>query len=309
MITRVFSILLFLYTFAHGASIELKVVDSKNAPVEDANVKVAFANYSGVGESIVRDLTDERGEVRVHGSADHSIAVRISKPGHHPANIDQLRASEGHSLEVILPRVISPRPLVYYKITPKIPKFDEWYEFDMELGDWLTPYGIGEKPDLIIRLSRNFMKLNVLERDMAKIRDRYPHYTDDDYKRIWGIWDMALEIRFPLDQGGIVKSKQFYKYNELSLPHEAPSSSYEQELCFKNVSNRWSERHEEEGYFIKTRVLLDENNQIVSANYAKLLGESRADVEGAFILEYYFNPDPNDRNLEHNGTNLAEVRK
>ena len=300
--------LLFVFPiFALAATVELSIVDESGEPVSGARVRVGFADFRGDGKT-VKGLSDEQGQFQARGSPNHSILIWVSKDDHYPAEFEKLKPDIDHDLEVILPRVRNPRPLVYHHVTPKIPEFGEWFEFDLELGDWVAPYGIGETSDFVVRLSRDFIKINVLERDMIKIRQRNPNYTEEDFRRIWGIWNMFLEIRMTVDGEGIIESDQYYKNSELRLPHLAPNSEYKSELFFKNVSNKWSERQNDVGYFVRSRVILNADNQPVSVNYSKLLGESAADGGGAFSLEYYFNPDPNDRNLEYDGTNLAEEK-
>jgi len=44
---------------------------------------------------------------------------------------------------------------------------------------------------------------------------------------------------------------------------------------------------------------LDKDGKIISANYAKVMGDFRLDARhGGVGFTYYFNPTPNDRNLE-----------
>jgi hypothetical protein len=51
--------------------------------------------------------------------------------------------------------------------------------------------------------------------------------------------------------------------------------------------------------------VLDDKGDIVSANYAKLVGDIDLHAVRGVSFTYYFNPTPNDRNLEFNpGRNL-----
>lgn len=309
MITRILIKYILLASLAQGAVVELLVMDEIGEPIKNAKAKITFANYSGRDETITEEASNSSGEIRAFGSSNHSILIKISKSGHYAAELERLAANQDHKIEVILPRVVDPRGLIHRKTTPKIPDFDRWFGFDMEFGDWLVPVGRGETADFFVRLSRNFVKINLLERDMIKIRDHNPNYTEDDLRRIWGLWNMFLEIRFEGKDEGITESDQFYHYSEMQLPHSAPDSDYKPELIFENISNNWSSRNKDIGYFIKSRVVTDASGRFVSANYSKLIGELRSDGGGSFFVEYYFNPDPNDRNLEYNGTNLAETQK
>jgi hypothetical protein len=52
------------------------------------------------------------------------------------------------------------------------------------------------------------------------------------------------------------------------------------------------------GYYLRTRVQLDADGDIISANYAKIYDNIRFDARGTVSFWYYYNPTPNDRNLE-----------
>jgi hypothetical protein len=56
---------------------------------------------------------------------------------------------------------------------------------------------------------------------------------------------------------------------------------------------------EDVGYFLRTRVRLDRDGNIASANYAKIMGDFLVATKGGQVaFTYDFNPLPNDRNLE-----------
>jgi hypothetical protein len=70
------------------------------------------------------------------------------------------------------------------------------------------------------------------------------------------------------------------------------------ELCLQfNISRKTAYQHLER-YFLRTRVQLDADGDIISANYAKIYDEIRFDARGLVSFWYYYNPTPNDRNLE-----------
>ena len=66
---------------------------------------------------------------------------------------------------------------------------------------------------------------------------------------------------------------------------------------------------QEDGIIFRTRGITDEKGNLKSAHYGKIYGPLKHginsnDREGAgVIITYYFNPTPNDRNLEFDGTN------
>jgi hypothetical protein len=52
------------------------------------------------------------------------------------------------------------------------------------------------------------------------------------------------------------------------------------------------------GFFIKTRIKTDESGNIISAHYAKIIQDLEIDIRGRIKFTSYFNPTPNDTNLE-----------
>jgi len=52
------------------------------------------------------------------------------------------------------------------------------------------------------------------------------------------------------------------------------------------------------GFFLRTRVKLDAQGNIISAHYTKIMGDIRLAAQGSLHFTYYFNPTANDRNLE-----------
>jgi hypothetical protein len=82
------------------------------------------------------------------------------------------------------------------------------------------------------------------------------------------------------------------------LPHSAPVEGYVP--TWRYTANSYTPRtaRENVGFFLRTRVRLDANGKIVSANYAKVVGDFYLVPQGSLMFSYYFNPVPNDRNLE-----------
>lgn len=53
-----------------------------------------------------------------------------------------------------------------------------------------------------------------------------------------------------------------------------------------------------QNYFLRVRTELDEKGNVKSANYAKVHGDFEFWATSEMRFTYYFNPTPNDRNLE-----------
>ena len=95
----------------------------------------------------------------------------------------------------------------------------------------------------------------------------------------------------------------------MKMPHLAPQTGYQNTFRRFEESYRNKEFRRNTGYFFRTRVR-KEGEHIVSAHYGKLLKDirfipvaeekrnNRPKRFATAFFTYYFNPTPNDRNLE-----------
>jgi hypothetical protein len=128
----------------------------------------------------------------------------------------------------------------------------------------------------------------------------------------FGIWQGSIKMRVPQAKGGIIAEKEKYlfyaKYPqvhyahdfapEMRLPHHAPKDGYQKEYKWEKSTKDGSAIDEKLGFFIKTRVKLDEKGNEISAHYAKFITDLEIDIRGRIKFTSYFNPTPNDTNLE-----------
>lgn len=78
-----------------------------------------------------------------------------------------------------------------------------------------------------------------------------------------------------------------------------PSGASSRSLSFSaQMQNTWLGYDFEAADYLRTRVKLDDKGNVVSANSAKIMGDFRIMATGLLSFTYYFNPTPNDRNLE-----------
>jgi hypothetical protein len=128
----------------------------------------------------------------------------------------------------------------------------------------------------------------------------------------FGNWQGLVKMRVPHAKGGIIAEKEKYlfyaKYPqvhyvhdfapEMRMPHHAPTDGYQEEYKWEKSTKDGSAIDEKLGFFIKTRVKLDEQGNELSAHYAKFITDVQIDIRGRIKFTSYFNPTPNDTNLE-----------
>jgi hypothetical protein len=176
--------------------------------------------------------------------------------------------------------------------------------FDLEAGALVGPYGTGKVADILFRIRSEFKGWLRSDSEISKARQHPVNRTrSEDFFRYWnGKWDGRLEISFVGGKEGLVEEKErFRPYSQLKMPHSAPVNGYASTRHY--TANNYTERGKsldsvDLGFFLRTRVKLNKEGEIIRANYSKVIGDFRFDARGSLGFTYYFNPVPNDRNLE-----------
>jgi hypothetical protein len=126
-------------------------------------------------------------------------------------------------------------------------------------------------------------------------------------------WQGKLKMRVPSEKGGLIAEKENYllysksprndyahwPVTEMRMPYQAPASGYQSEYTWEKTPGiTLASAPADFGFFIKTRVKLDEKGNEISAHYAKFITDLEIDIRGRIKFTSYFNPTPNDTNLE-----------
>jgi len=138
---------------AHTETIALRILDERGVAVSGAVVLVSWAVDSN--DSVV---TDREGRVRVRGSSPYGQAeIRIQAVGHYETNLSlplpyncverKCQIGTLDEISVLLKREVNPVPMYHYNIRARSPDASHPVGFDLELGDWVKPYGNGVMAD------------------------------------------------------------------------------------------------------------------------------------------------------------------
>jgi len=176
------------------------------------------------------------------------------------------------TIPYVLKKKRNPIPLYAKNLTEGllVPVLGQRCGYDFKIGDWKAPHGKGEIADI-------YFVVQVSEE---------PN----------GDFDSLIEVTFPNEKDGLIFFEQNrFKGSELVSDYLAPMESYKPQKNLRRFSRGGritSEINKETGnYYLRLRTRVDEKGNIKSANYAKLYGDF-------MYFTYYFNPTPNDRNLE-----------
>jgi hypothetical protein len=304
-----------LFGSAWASSVSLLVVDGEGRPLAQAETSVMF--HSGAGGSapwpVKTAVTDILGRTKVEGMTPVGFDVWAEKAGYYTTTVREIPVANTVERTLVLRVIKSPIPLYARSFghwTPNeavLPAENTLLGYDFQAGDWLPPYGKGRVTDIQFKYLREFRGYRYegkdLEEMMEETKKIYARnkedWTEDKFKVRAGKWSGELEISFPGEKEGIVEELQrFMPSSQLKLPHEAPEGGYLP--AWKYTANNFSPTtwRPNVGFYLRTRVKLDDRGNIISANYAKVLGDFHFYAQGELAFDYYFNPTPNDRNLE-----------
>lgn len=291
-----------------GHEVRLHVVDDDKKPMAGVQTSIAFTTAVFGGQIKREGLTDQSGEFSGSGHGEGQVVVRANQEGYYGAVFGNLPNDHDLDVAVVMRKIIHPVPLRALNLslgtgapTLKLSIQNEWLDYDLAAGDWVKPRGKGEVADIRFKFHNEFLGWQMDDERMAKTR-AHPNnrnITEERLKELWGKYDGEVEISFPGEQEGLVEERErFLPYSQLTMPHQAPLEGYAPTRRYTAKTYGYRTKVDNVGFFLRTRVKVDRDGKILSANYAKVTGDFELDARGALGLIYYFNPVPNDRNLE-----------
>jgi hypothetical protein len=271
-------------------------LDEAGNPFPNVDVQIGFENPKTRLMVYAKGKTDTEGLFTGEGDCDGSIAGGIQKDGYYRSGFPfKIAGEEGGKwlpwnpiCETVLRPIGKPVALYAKMVQTDIPVLGKPCGYDLEAGDWVTPYGKGMKKDFIF---------TVLNKNVTNKQN----------------FEMQGELTFSALQDGIldapvssVGKNSVFKWDRL-----APENGYQ--LKYPFFYSWWENLHQKplrnfkfgdkewEGYFFRVRTV-EQDGKIVSAHYGKIRGGIEVDPRWSstctVTFTYYYNPTPNDRNLE-----------
>lgn len=286
----------------HGAEakVTLRVVDSEGKEVPDASVNLTFAFRQQ--NKPLKGLTDSNGLFVAQGTLTEDIIYRVTKAEYYET-FDRFFMAKAATrcvkdgrwipwnpiVEVVLKEKRKPIPMYVKNVDIKLPKKEQPYGFDLLAGELIQPYGKGQIADIVITCGG----------------DKPPPLSRNYYE--------TLTMSCGSLGGGFIQMKKDQSSYLCSI-HCAPQDGYKQQIdAFTDSKEGRLPKKIEIGqvdYIVfRTRVQQDKDGNVISGHYGKIYGPVNFGImannqEGAGVsFIYYFNPTPNDRNLEFDGKN------
>jgi hypothetical protein len=320
---------------APGRTVDIRVVDETGKPVPQAQVLVHSGKENDVsegGRAGFQELTDVDGrwshEFKPRwGLKNIQVFLHEDEPERevYPIWLEYFISyhRQEASYDLTLPRIINPVRLkakvesMSYrgrtsddgKFTPSQTTPGSPAGFDLDLMQWIPPYGNGRRADFEVSVTSVQVGWRISDYDLAWHR-RMKEKSETEIAERYGKWKRTAVITFPNPGDGILRSPQFWPYCKLKMPHRAPEDGYRRECVLAELEelsestpniNKLQHPYYS-GYFLRVRSKLDAAGNVVSANYAKFM-LPKIGISG-FCATFFFNPTENDTNLEYSGSNL-----
>lgn len=278
------------------AKLTIRVYDENTNPVGGAQMRIAFVEKYSRQQSMMSGVTDNNGIFIGEGYSDMKLGADVRKDGYYisGSGINYNDITNGRwlpwnpTIKTILRPVEKPVALYAKKVSADVPVLGQPCGYDLEVGDWVVPYGKGIKRDLIFTIKTK------------EVKDA-------------GNYDAQGELTFKQLLDGVQETSvpDIGKNSVFRWERQAPENGYKpkyplyntwrESLHQKPVRNFKFGDKDWEGYFFRVRTV-ELDGKIVSAHYGKIRGgiviEPRETPTCTIIFIYYFNPTPNDRNLE-----------
>lgn len=277
-----------------SATVTIKVIGDDQVPIEGARVGAGFELPYWVNQpyrATPREgITSSDGVIAFKEKTSGRVTFGITKDGYYQtigraisfASQAQKKAPFEAEATAVLKRKINPIAMYARKVQKEIPQATGAVGFDLEIGDWVVPYGKGHTSDLLLALKRQFTDRRNYE---ASVTITFPNKGD-------GVQAISLE--------------DTTSGSELKLPRTAPEDGYEPKVVASVGASENDPGHEgpsaSNSFFFRVRTVLDDEEKVKSALYGKIDGGFRLDAinsKTCFVLfTYYLNPTSNDRNME-----------
>jgi hypothetical protein len=187
------------------------------------------------------------------------------------------------TIEIVLKPIDAQVPMYAKKVwNTSLPENNKPIGYDLEIGDWVAPYGKGVTPDFIFTLERKFTSV-----------------TQD--------FNATLTLTFPNDGDGIQSVMSDSSGSSLRTPRFAPENDYEPKLVLQMYREDGKpmvgvSANPDQNYFFRVRTKKDDWGNIVSTMYGKIYDGMGWDIfhspTAKLRFAYYLNPALNSRNME-----------
>lgn len=269
----------------------VKVLSEDNKPMPGATVTVYFTDPVTRQDRPEQGTTNDQGLYLAEGYfAGGPLGGSVTQKGFYEAGwsgpkINGLENERwqpwDETYTTHLRPVLNPVPFYARSSWIELPIIDQPCGYDLQIADWVKPYGKGQASDLVFTVTRRYESRNDFE--------------------------VRATVTFTNKLDGIQEADmpECGLHSEFRWSRAAPESGYEPkiETWFKNsrATSYTQNATDQQMYFFRVRTV-EKDGRIMSAHYGKIAGGFRLAPSNSATckiqLTYYLNPTPLDRNME-----------
>ena len=284
--------------------ITIKVVDEAGNPMPEIKIGASFFQSKlsvpitahDLAERQINLITDTNGLAVIDASSvyDRHVWYGVDSPqGYYYENGGECIFKEIESgkwqpwnptVQFVLKPIGVRVPMYAKKVdwNTSLPENNKPIGYDLEIGDWVAPYGKGITSDFFFTLERKFTSV-----------------TQD--------FSATLTLTFPNDGDGIQSVMSDASGSTFRIPRSAPENGYDSKLVMQMYRENskpivGATPDPNQNYFFRVRTKKDHQNNIVSAMYGKIYGNIGWDIfhsaTAQLSFTYYLNPKLNSRITE-----------
>lgn len=286
------------------ANVRLQVTDQDGVMISGARVWGGFTCGNRMDDYILVDgLTDTNGEFVALGKCNEFLRVDVTKEGYYhteekinfwqskadPIVVDGKWQPYGETKTVVLKKIKNPRAVKAFgsdECHHQIPQFGQWIPFDMEISDWLPPYGKGRYKDVLLRFEKRLTEK-------------------------WYDFSFSMEACFTNNPHAGVYVKHLDEYSDLTSAYFAETNAnYCANYVFslESVSKRQAGLERNQYLVFRTRTRVDADGNLLGAHYGKYCMGWRSDANEMRFGAGCFNPIENDPNIEGDHVLLYKIK-
>jgi len=266
--------------FGTPIRLTFELIDDLGQPVPDANIRGYLNdprkhNDAGKHYNVITELD---GTCKIRGMGYSFTECTIEKEGYYSSRY-HLKLKENDKfvskLTMVLKKIRNPIAMKARKIEITLPKLGEYFPYDLDVADLVEPYGTGKKAHI------------------------YIYYYGENKDFFTGKSIFRLKV---LNQNSGLKLFLFDGFSQFRTEYLALANNYTNLLEFVSESTK-------EKQVVDTKIKKNEyivfkcqsSTNSAMYNYGKILPDLFYWIEQGqpkVKFTYYYNPTPDDRNLE-----------
>lgn len=282
------------------AKIIYRVIDDEGTPITNTTVRGTWRNDFPRKTWNETFVTNTNGEFVAKGKVGGAFGFFVRKEGYYlsstglnfhrregvsPLVKDGKWQPYGAHRTLVVKRKKNPVEMSYrHTLSCDVPATNVWLGLDLESFQWTSPYGSGKHDDMLLRFN---------------------YEMHDKYAEQWATMDISFTNN-PC-AGFYMRKQDLYSLFK-STYHADTNAVFSQTCTFRMAfPGEYQYTLGKDDYMVfRTRTKVDKNGNLVCAHYGKIYGAWEFG-KGMNVSDIYFNPTPNDSNLEFDPKREGEV--